>query len=402
MKTFEISKKQSKNGRRKFKAILYRIFPDDCVDEEKQVGTQFNENGITWIREYCERALPSIKGMSLRCEFLDEERTELCGHGETEIVDGLPVFENAVVIGTFEDGYIEDVVLPNGETITACIGVGTIDGCCYHNFCEKLEKDINDGIMPSGSVEILKTDDNDSIIYKYGYKSQGRIPMIFEHSGYALIGVKPADPMAKILELNKKNKEELDTMDNVEIKNLIVQTIEELSAHTSEINKCKEECDAKVAEANEALSKAIAEKNEIVASSEQIKAALEQVKQEYDALDKKYNELWEERKALEKALGEAQAKERLGEMNAAIADFTDEEKAYAKAELDAFNENPMAVEINTVVNKIWEGIGKKSKADAEAQKIASEQNTAKDSIEDIFGAVDDKSNYALEDDDIFN
>ena len=70
MKTFEIfseSKKKGQNGRRKFKAILYQIFPDSCVDEEKEVGTQYNKNGITWLREYCEKALPSIKGMSLKC-----------------------------------------------------------------------------------------------------------------------------------------------------------------------------------------------------------------------------------------------------------------------------------------------------------------------------------------------
>lgn len=92
MKTFEIfseSKKKGQNGRRKFKAILYQIFPDSCVDEEAQAGTQYNKNGITWLREYCEKALPSIKGMSLKCEFLDEERTELCGHGMTDIEDGI-------------------------------------------------------------------------------------------------------------------------------------------------------------------------------------------------------------------------------------------------------------------------------------------------------------------------
>ena len=98
MKTFEISKKISKNGRRHFKVILHEIYPDSCVDEVNEVGTQYNENGISWIREYCERALPSIEGMSLRCEFLDEERTFLNGHGETDIKDGLPVFEDAVMV----------------------------------------------------------------------------------------------------------------------------------------------------------------------------------------------------------------------------------------------------------------------------------------------------------------
>ena len=122
MKTFEIfseHKKKGQNGRRKFKMILYQIFPDSCIDEENEVGTLYNDNGITWIREYCEKALPSIKGMSLRVEFLDEERTELCGHGLTDIVDGVPIFEDAVVIGTFERGYIDEVELSDGSKITA-------------------------------------------------------------------------------------------------------------------------------------------------------------------------------------------------------------------------------------------------------------------------------------------
>lgn len=102
MKTFEIfseSKKKGQNGRRKFKLVLYKIQPDNCIDTENEVGTEYNLNGITWIREYCEQALGSIEGMFLRCEFLDEDRTEICGHGMTEIEDGVPIFENATTIG---------------------------------------------------------------------------------------------------------------------------------------------------------------------------------------------------------------------------------------------------------------------------------------------------------------
>ena len=203
MKMFEISSKQNKNGRRKFKAVLCKIFPDSCVDENNQVGTDFNKNGITWIKEYCENALSSIRGMSLRCEFIDEERTLLCGHGDTGIIDGEPVFEDAVVIGTFTKGYIEDIETDNG-TITACIGEGEIDSQCYHNFVTKLNEDIANGVYPYGSVEIMHTENNDEIVYKYEYKDKGRIPMEFVFSGYALLGITPADDNAKLIELNKK------------------------------------------------------------------------------------------------------------------------------------------------------------------------------------------------------
>lgn len=383
MKIFELSKKKTKNGRRKFKMLLYQIFPDDCIDKENEVGTQYNANGITWIREYCEKALPSIKGMSLRCEFLDEERTELCGHGETGIVDGLPIFENAVVIGTFDDGYIEDVTLDDGNKITACIGVGTIDGCCYHNFCEKLEADMANGILPSGSIEIFN---EGGIEYKYGYKDIGRIPMIFEHSGFALIGVRPADPMATILELNEKNnKEDKVSMNELEIKAIIEKTVEEVSARTAEMNQLKDDCNKKVNEANAMVETITTEKNEAIADADKIKAALEACQKERDEAYQKLDALYEEMRVLREELGKAQAEKRVGELNVALALFSDEEKAYAQAEIDAFNADPIASEINSVVSKIYEGIGVQAKKDADA--IVSEQNSASTTIEDIFSEV---------------
>ena len=383
MKMFEISSKQNKNGRRKFKVILYKIFPDSCVDETNQIGTDYNLNGITWIREYCEKALPSISGMSLRCEFIDEERTQLCGHGDTDIIDGEPIYEDAVVIGTFTKGYIEDVETNEG-IITVCIGEGEIDSQCYHNFVTKLETDIANGIYPNGSIEIMHTENNDGIVYKYGYKDKGRIPMEFIHSGYALLGVTPADDNARLIELNKKHKEDLNKMNELEIKTLVSQVINEMSTHTSEINKCKEECEAKISKANEKLEAVINEKNEIEATSQEIKDALEKLKGEYEELNKRYEELWEEKKALEKALGEAQAKELLNEMNEAIAGFTDKEKAYAQTEINAFKDNPSASEINSIVNKIWEGIGKTAKAN---DKAIAEKNAIGTNVEDIFGEV---------------
>lgn len=391
MKTFEIfseSKKKGQNGRRKFKAILYQIFPDSCVDEENEVGTQYNKNGITWLREYCEKALPSIKGMSLKCEFLDEERTELCGHGMTDIEDGIAIFENAVVIGTFSEGYIDEVELPNGETITACIGVGEIDSSCYNNLCKKLDEDIANGIYPSGSVEIMRTEDNDGIVYKYGYKDYGRIPTEFIHSGYAILGVTPSDQNAKLVELNETQKEDIDTMNDAEIKALVEQTVTSMMNHTAEINQCKDDCEKQIAELNATLETVTAEKNEAIANSEKIQAALDECRKELEETYKKIDGLYEEMNALRDELGKAKAKERVGELNAAIANFTDAEKEYAKAEIEAFTAEPIASEINSVVNKIWEGIGKKAKEDA----IVAEQNAAnqRTSVEDIFSAVETK------------
>lgn len=399
MKYFELSSKRGNNGKRHFKAILYRIFPDSCVDELNQVGTMMNRNGITWLAEYCEKALPSIKGMSLRCEFVDEDRTELLGHGKTDIVDGVPVFEDAVVIGTFTKGYIEEIESDEGP-ITVCIGEGYIDSQCYHNFVEKLDADIANGEYPSGSIEIMHTEDNESIVYKYGYKDEGRIPTEFIHSGYALLGVVPADENAKLIELNEKHKEEVHKMDMTEIQAIVAQAVNEISTHTAEINACKDECEAKIADANEAVATAVSEKEEAVASAAKIQEALDEAKNELAEKYKEIDTLHEELRVLREELGKAKAAERIGELNAALAEFDDESKAYAKAEIDAFNENPIESEINSVVNKIYEGIGRKSK---EASVVA-ESNAAKNQdldVDDIFGDVCGVNTPVVEDDNIF-
>lgn len=390
MKTFEIfnETKKGQNGRRKFKAVLYQIYPDDCIDETREVGTQYNLNGITWIREYCEKALDSIRGMSLRCEFLDEDRTELCGHGMTDVDDGVPVFENATVIGTFREGYIDEVELADGEKVTACIGVGEIDSSCYHNLCEKLDENIANGIYPSGSVEIMRTADNEGIVYKYGYKEKGRIPTEFIHSGYAILGIAPSDKTAKLVELNE-HKEETKPMNDAEMKALIEQTVSVYTNQIAEINQCKADCETQIAELNAKVEAITNEKNEIAAASEKIQAALDECKEEIKKKNAEFDALWEERNTLEKALGEARAKERIGELNAAIAEFSDEEKAFAQAEIDAFNAAPVETEINSVVDKILIGIGKKAREEA-AAKVVAEQNAANDtSVEDIFSSVEE-------------
>ena len=391
MRIIELSSKQSKNGRRKFKAILHRIFPDDCIVDG--VGTQYNENGITWIREYCENVLHTIEGTSLRVEFLDEERTEICGHGETEIIDGLQLFENATLIGVFKKGYIDELEI-NGEKQLVCIGEGEIDEACYKSFVQKLDEDLANGNAPYGSVEILKTPDNDGIIYKYGYHDYGRVPEIYSYAGYALLGVKPADNSAMLLELNSKKKEDNNNMDE----KMLQGFVSEIKQVISETNSKNEELGKTIAELNEVIADKDNTIAELNASSEELKTALEKAQEDYQEIWKKEDELYNEIKELKKQLAEAQAKERVGEMNSAIADFSDEEKEYAKAEIDAFTADPINCEINSVVNKIWEGIGKKAKEDA---KVIAEQNASNNiEVEDIFAEVSE-INSAEDDESIF-
>lgn len=389
IKIFEISSKK-KNGRRNFKLILHKIHDDSCVDEVNKVGTDYNLNGITWLKEYCENALPTIKGMSLRVAFVDSDRVEVSNHGDTDICEGEPIYEDASMIGVFTKGYIDEIETEEG-TITACIGEGYIDSSCYHNLTMKLDEDAQNGIYPNCSVEIMRTDDNDAIVYKYGYVDKGRIPKLYKYSGCAILSceTQAADNNAKLIELNNKNKEEKHTMNDVEIKALVEQTVATMTNHISEINACKKECDEKVEELNKCLDKEKVEKNEIIASSEKIQSALDECRGELEEAYKKIDALHNELHELQEALGKAKAKERIGELNSAISNFTDAEKEYAKAEIEAFNAEPVTSEINSVVNKIWEGIGKKAKEEA----VIAEQNSAKEtaSIEDIFCAMDTKA-----------
>jgi predicted nuclease with TOPRIM domain len=410
MKTFEMFSvsKKGENGRRNFKVILYKIHPDECEDTVNGVGTEYNLNGITWLRKYCEEALPSIKGMSIRCEFLDEDRVEICGHGFTEIKDDVPLFENATVIGHFTDGYIEEMYDENGDPFMACIGVGEIDSSCYNKFCEKLDELAEENIYPQGSVEIMRVPGTKGIEYKYGYKDYGRIPTKFIHSGYALLAIKPSDSAAKLLELN--NKED-NQMNEKEAQALIDKTLSSYKQVEQTIADAKADCEAKIEEANAAVNAAnaekdavIAEKNELNATVEQLQAALDAAKAEYAELDKKYNTLWDARAELEKALGEAKAKELIGEMNEAISIFSAEEQEYAKESIEKFKADPTSVEINSIVSEIYVGIGKAKKSAADAEK-QSEINSATDvKAEDIFSVVDTTENgkSSEEDYDIFS
>ena len=190
-------------------------------------------------------------------------------------------------------------------------------------------------------------------------------------------------------ELNEKNKEELTEMDKTEIEALVKQVVNEMSNHTDEMNQYKAECDAKVAEANAALDAAVAEKNDLMASSEQIKTALEQAKADLQKKSEEYEAAWEELKELREELAKAEARERVNELNAALQGFTDEQKAYAQAEIEAFEADPANSEINSVVNKVYEGLGRKALEDAAANQAA-EENAAKERLEaqeDIFGDV---------------
>lgn len=198
----EVSAKQTVAGRREIRVILHEIHADE---------TQFQENGISWNEEYVLANLGSVTGMSIVAEFLSSDRDVPYGHGATGLrtKDGenLPLFEDATMVGHFDRAYIDDVEL-DGKTRRVLIAEGTLDEMRYPNFVRWLREQMQDGTV-KGSVEIVGRAENENrIIYSDGWKPQGRVPMVYDYSGYAILSVRPADETAVVMELNNKNSEE--------------------------------------------------------------------------------------------------------------------------------------------------------------------------------------------------
>lgn len=381
----EICKKQDKNGRRKFKAVLHEVFPNECIGKDG-LGVMYQDNGITWIEEYCNKALPTISGMSIRVQFLDDERTQIYGHGETDLtgekVEGLPLFENATVVGHFEKGYITDIE-DNGVTKRVCIGEGILDEMCYPNFVHWLEEQIASGDSVFGSIEIFKTSGNEGIVYLNGHKGDeiGRVPMDFMYSGFAMLDCcVPADKSSKLLELNQKM--EVETM-NEEMMNQINEAVK--SSISASMDKSSE-FEAKISELNSIVEKKDEEITTLNKNIADLTTALEAIKGEQESY-------WAERDAIERELGELKAAKRIAELNDALAQFTEEETKVAEENICKFKDDPInsGIEINSIVEAIKVNCyDVQKKAEIEAKEIA-EINSKKDKgieVDSIFGGMD--------------
>lgn len=368
MAIFELSNKKYKNGRRPFTAILYELQPPDSVIDD--VGTKYNKNGITFLEEYASKQLDSIKDMSVTVSFIDEDRTMISDHGDTGVEDGLPVFDNATTVGHFTKGYIDNVEI-NGETKRCVLGKGFIDEMRYKPFVETLESEIHNGNSVDGSIEIYRSEGNENIVYKKGWIPEGRIPTEYIHSGWAMV-LNPADVNSTLLELNskKQNKEEI-VMNEKEMRELITSVITETNSKNDELTKTINELNSTVADKDTQIADLNA-KVEANATADADK-------------DAKIEELNNKIAELEAKLDECKKAEQNSALDKALEAFTETEQKYAESEINAFRENPIAGNVDVVVNAINAGIGKAVKA-AEA-KVA-EQNSAKEDADlDIFSEV---------------
>ena len=380
----EISKRAIRGGRVPIKLALLKIHEE---------STETNTNGIHWDETYVTNAMESAKMMPICASFLDETKSAPFDHGLTgESIDdnGVrePLFENSETVGVIESASIENVTVGDSE-IKALVGNGYLYSQRYPNFVKWVRQNYALNKVDS-SIEIMGLESNDNKITYLEEKptDKFRTPKDFVFSGTAILSVTPADTNAIVLEVAEKNKKEENKnmeFDVNELKTVIHSAI-------TESNSKNEELTAQIAELNSQL---VDKDNTIT----ELNATVEQVQKALDDLKKEHETYWAERDALEKELGKLKAEKRIGELNSAIAEYSEEEQKYAESEINSFRENPLEGDIDSIKSKICVGIVEKQKADAKNSEINSRQE---EKVEDIFSEMcEEKSEENDEDVNIF-
>jgi hypothetical protein len=303
------------------------------------------------------------------------------GHGLTgEGPDGLPIFENATVVGHCSRGYVETLTV-NGEDRRVCVAEGELDEMRYPKFVQWLEGKLEENDA-KGSVEVVGLPENgNKIIYEGGWKEKGRVPAQYGYSGYAILGAKRgADATAVVVELNEQNEK---NREGIMDEKRILDEFKDIKDKIAEI--------AKSGELNESLVAANAEIATLKALLDEERGNLKELNakehEAWEAASKERDEAWAKIAVLEESIAAKQIAEKLAEMNAAIAPYTDEQKAVAQAEIDAFTADPAKVEINAIVGKICVGIVQKAREDekaAAAEAASHEQNAAGDVFSPVY------------------
>lgn len=390
---YEISSKCIIVGRRPIKVVLHEIFPNE---------TEYQENGISWNEQFVLDNLHSVSGMSIVAEFLTEDRDIPYGHGMTDIRedDQLPLFEDATMVGHFDRAYVDDVEI-DGVKKRVLIAEGTLDEMRYPKFVSWLREKMAESVV-KGSVEIVGKPEYDGhIVYSGGWKEQGRVPQYYDYSGYAILGVKPADEAAIVMELNNKKTGKEDQKMDEKLKELM-DAVTGISTGISESNSKWDEYWAKIDTLQAQITQLNADIKQKEAEIAQVQADFDKEMAAKEAAEAGLAEANSAKEAAEASLAEANAKiaelenaSAMAELNAALAPYTEEQRAFAKEEIDAFNANPGSVEINSIIGKICTMMVETAREGA-----ASEINSA--SQIDVFGMMEGAGKQEADDDvDIF-
>ncbi|CAF1781934.1 hypothetical protein ACR301_20830 [Bacillus subtilis] len=361
------------NNQRK---VSGRTFVKWVVLEIHENNAHYNKNGITWIEKHVNANLNSIKDMPLCVEFIDCENSEPFGHGMTEIKDGTPLFENSTVVGVTTNGYI-DTIEVNGQQKRVLIGEGFIYNQRYPKFVQWLKSKMFDGEFPETSVEISAVEGSSSIEYDGGYKEKGRIPMRFDFTGDAILGIDPADDAAVLLELNNNHKEE-QSMAKTQDEALV-----ELNNKLNIENKALE---TKVAELNEALKKKDEELNAAVKAAKDEKAKVEEKEKEIKKAKEEKEKADAELNSLKEFKQNAENEKLKSELNQDLNKYTEKEKSVAKEKIELFSKSP-SLELKTqILSEINSSIAQSFIAQRQKNQ-STETNSTND--KDIFSEIND-------------
>lgn len=371
----ELSNANKVTGRRKIKAVIHEIY--DSND-------QYNKNGISWNEQYTKNNLDTVRGMAICVEFIDPEKSEPLGHGITGVKDGKPIFEDSVMVGVFEEGSIETIKV-KGRKIKALVGTGYINEQRYPLFVRWLVSEMNSERTPEGSVEICAKEGYESIVYDGGYKEKGRVPQIYDYTGYCILGVEPADDSAVVLELNnkKQQKEEVGMSEEL-IKNLN----EKLESKIKEINMLKNQIkdgDKKIKELNEKIAKT--------------EKTLNEKTQEVNSLNETIKKKDEKITTLTKELNELKNEKLKNELNTKLESYTDKEKEVANKLIETFSEKPSEELLNNIITEINNNIVKQMIDQRTAQKVTAETNSKK--AENIYGDLYENNETEITIDDLY-
>jgi hypothetical protein len=361
------------------------------LHEIHQDRNHYNKNGISYNEQYVRDNADSIIGMPICATFLDSEKDIPYDHGMTGQDGNMPLFENSVQVGSADGWSIEDIQI-NGEKHKVLIAEGYINQQRYPHFVEWLENKINDGDTIYGSVEFVGKGKN-KIVYDGEPVEKGRVPKVYDYSGYCILTVEPSDDSAILIELNQKIKED----EKVDEKTLN-QIISAVENKITELNTKNADYESKIAEMNEIISTKDAE----IATLTDEKATAETNACQKDEKINELNGLVETMKA---ELNELKKSAKIAELNSALGDFSDDEKNMAKDKLDKFNADPMGcgIEVNDIVTEINACIGAETKKKEKAMAV--EINSQNNFAADIFGCVDtdndDDKNDKLDIDNLF-
>ncbi len=402
-------------GRTRVKFAIHEVYPDSI---------QTNENGINWQKKYTEANMSSVEGMSLKVHFQDDEKTTPMGHGYIGVENGEPRFESEIV-GAFSSSNpkIEKVQTPKGE-VEALTAWSTIDSIMYPQFTEYLKSEVDSGNTIDSSVEIIGKKKGQNIKYLNGYNEANRTPVSYTYAGQAILGIRPADQAAVLLEIAQANNQKKQLQDftdlraklaSLDIKKNNTTIVAEMQQNNNEggnnhmdENMKTEFIDAIkatiVAELNNSekvsaekveLESKIAELNATIA---ELRTALGNVDHEKEMLENELKVKEEKEEMLVKAIAAAELANQGLALNSAIEKngFTKEdlEMESVKELTDKFNEDPKSVEVNAIVDKI-KAIKFDQKMQEEAEKysdVVVEQNSlrgiANNGWESLFAPIE--------------